>query len=94
MFKSIRVCRWFDQSIVNSIQILASEEVTYIIDGTYTVYKIQNQRIVKKVSIGNFFVQDFPFYSSDIIAGYIRDGSLILLNWKKQVRLEKKKQHR
>uniref|UniRef100_A0A914CML9 Uncharacterized protein n=1 Tax=Acrobeloides nanus TaxID=290746 RepID=A0A914CML9_9BILA len=58
--------------------VIASEEVTYILDGSY-VYKIQNQRVVKKGSIADFFIQ--WDYSSSIDAGYIRNGSLILLDF-------------
>uniref|UniRef100_A0A914EAS5 Protein kinase domain-containing protein n=1 Tax=Acrobeloides nanus TaxID=290746 RepID=A0A914EAS5_9BILA len=58
--------------------VIASEEVTYILDGIY-VYKIQNQRVVKKVKEADFFVQS-NFSLANIKAGYIRNGSLILLD--------------
>uniref|UniRef100_A0A914CE78 Uncharacterized protein n=1 Tax=Acrobeloides nanus TaxID=290746 RepID=A0A914CE78_9BILA len=62
--------------------VIASEEVTYIYY-FYHVYIIQNQRVVKKVYQVEFFV---PWNSSYISmeAGYIRNGSLILLDDKKQ----------
>uniref|UniRef100_A0A914EC87 Uncharacterized protein n=1 Tax=Acrobeloides nanus TaxID=290746 RepID=A0A914EC87_9BILA len=63
------------------IHAIASEEVTYIIRRR-DVYKIQNQRVVKTGPIGDFFQWNA---SLDIHAGYIRNGSLILLDYDKQV---------